>query len=1414
MKYVWAAAAWVVTLPVFAQTNMPVGGGVPAPVVTPAPLPAPYSNAARLNYVRSWKLKVPEKNAAAVPQKTAEEADRITGYTDGLGRVVQTVAKQATPGKKDLVTPVLYNEINQAEYQYLPFASNALQNGDVTDDGNFKFNAFQQSAAFNASVYPGEQFFYKREESESSPLKRFVKIMAPGNSWAGSNRGVHIRYETNTAADSVFEWTVNPANNTPVTDGIYPTGSLTKKTVTDEDGKITVEYKNKEEKLVLSKTRWQGSSSGAHSGWLCTYYVYDNYSNLKMVLPPKAVELALAVPGLVKILNTAVVKELCFSYLHDDQGMVLRKSIPGSGEMLLVYDARKRLVMSQDSVQRFQGKWLVNRYDALNRLVQTGIWVNAISHAAHIAAAKNSTAYPVISGSYTMLSETYYDNYDWATGVPGISKTLNTSGINSTNFIIPYHSAPYYAKPLVASNQTRGQVTGTKANILGTVNYIYTIHFYDDGDDLIQVQTTNNKGGTDIITSQYDFTGKVLRSFLQHYKGNTNPQAHTLLTKMEYDHANRLVQVLKSIDGKPDKIISHTAYTETGMVKEKTSGNNLETSAFKHHIRGWLSSINEDFVNGNGNATQFFGQVLSYDFGFSNNNYNGNISGQQWKSAGDGVKRAYGYQYDGVNRLTAADFNQQNSNGAGWTKDRLDFSVRNLKYDANGNILSMQQRGVKVAAIVNMDAMRYDYFANSNKLRSVTDSASDPLSMSGDFKDGPNGTADDYTYDGNGNLSRDLNKNLANGTYPGISYNYMNLPDVVTVKGKGIITYLYDATGKKLRKRVVDSTANPVKTTVTDYVSGFVYENDTLQYVVTENGKIRRKDSTNAMVYDYYITDYQGNVRMVLTEQKDTAIYAATMETALLAKENALFANINTTRYAKTLIGGYPADNTTTPNDYVSKINGTDGQQKVGPSLLLKVMAGDTVSVQTKYFYKTAGQNNTSSQNNLLNQVLAAFGGTGNAALLGGKITTGAVNGQVFSPAFLASVINPLQNNNQNAPDKPRAYLNIVLFDEQFNLVPGNSLVRQVNTPDALTNITVPFQRMQKNGYLYIYLSNESPMNVYFDNLVVNHQTGPLLEETHYYPFGGTLAAISSRAALKKENKHKYNGKELQNKEFNDGAGLDWYDYGARMYDAQIGRFMRPDRFSEKYFDVSPYQYGADNPIRYIDINGDSISISQFSFMDPKTNKPHTFYSIHFDGVLENNSGNRYTEAEMKEFAGQISRGLSDLSGTTEDEKGRITTIVSASIRTGGRAKSSDHRIVIRDAGDIPHVGSKYEILGTVNKAGGKIAYLSTDLFNDVRPATSGKYKGTGTAATGAPTLQHTGAHEFGHLAGELDNPGGRGNLMNQHHTGMSGYKLTRSQLNRMKDAYDNNRINRGDNHEKLPINLFPPTPTLEEDDE
>jgi RHS repeat-associated protein len=120
---------------------------------------------------------------------------------------------------------------------------------------------------------------------------------------------------------------------------------------------------------------------------------------------------------------------------------------------------------------------------------------------------------------------------------------------------------------------------------------------------------------------------------------------------------------------------------------------------------------------------------------------------------------------------------------------------------------------------------------------------------------------------------------------------------------------------------------------------------------------------------------------------------------------------------------------------------------------------------------------------------------------------------------------------------------------------------------------------------LYIYVSNETQnWDVFFDDLAVTHHKGPLTEETHYYPFGLTMAGISSKALASgaPENKYKFNG----GTELNTSFDVNLYETNFRSLDPQLGRFWQIDPLADVSSRFSPYCYASDNPIALNDPTG------------------------------------------------------------------------------------------------------------------------------------------------------------------------------------------------------------------------------------
>jgi len=833
----------------------------------------------------------------------------------------------------------------------------------------------------------------------------------------------------------------------------------------------------------------------------------------------------------------------------------------------------------------------------------------------------------------TILKYLYYDDYNF-TGAKSFDNNFNNS--------LAYSGDAAYIT-IAPSQRTLSYPTGSRVRVLNTNTFLVSTHYYDEKGRAIQSLEDNIKSGTDITTMQYHWDGRLLSSQTKHSTALTGYNSFSILTKYLFDNIGRVTDLQKKYGDNGFKTIASYEYDDVGRLKTKhldpgytgSGKSEMESLTYSYNIHSQITGINKDYAlkaGGYNKWNNFFGLYIGFDNRdntFNTANLNGQVTGLLWNTQGDDEQRKYDYTYDNAGRLIKADFKEYSSQ-AGWSNAKMDFSVGGngtngtIQYDLNGNLLSMMQKGVVPGqGVVTVDNLAYSYKSYSNKLASVTDNGTlgNLNGQLGDFKDGTN-SGDDYVYDDNGNLIVDLNKNatelnsISGGA--GISYNYLDKPEQVRIKGKGLIQFVYDADGTKLQKIYTPEGSSTA--TATTYINQFVYTETAtantsssiplsggqggLSYINFEEGRIRAitpvstgngydavvidgnmlLPSNTKGVYDFYIRDYQQNVRMIVTEETHTGSNLCTMETGRASAEDPVFGQtggsneVETTRFDATQIPGTWPGNTTGSVSRLSK-----NTNPVGPNNLLKVMAGDNLSATVQYYYQGAANNNSSNSlaNDIANNLLSVISNSP-VTSVAAKGGAAAITANLNNTAPFANVTDPNLNTTDNLP---RAYLSVVFFDERFNFVGENSTVVRVNG-NTNSSLTIPNVQAPKNGYAYIYLSNESDLPVYFDNFNVAYTRGRIIEENHYYAYGLKIAGISSKK-LGDPNEGSLKNNNLYNdKEIDDEADLDWLDYGFRNYDPQIGRFVQIDPLVDETPVLSGYHYALNDPITNIDEDG------------------------------------------------------------------------------------------------------------------------------------------------------------------------------------------------------------------------------------
>jgi len=735
------------------------------------------------------------------------------------------------------------------------------------------------------------------------------------NTNAVTENGV-ITYET-TLVEST-EYAAGELSKNTTYDENHTAGSKNHSTeeFTNKEGQVILK------RTYVDVTNSDGSVSTAEPH--DTYYVYDDFGNLSFVLPPKVTvgngvsttELnELGYKYTYDYRNRLVVKKLpgkgeeYIVYNKLDQPIMTQDANQRLDDEWLFtkYDAFGRVAYTGKVTD---GRERTEVQNSANN-VSGNLWVNRGSYTnGGINIGYENTTYPT-TGITEVLTINYYDdyNFDRANELTPPT-TVFDENIDDRTKGMATGTKVRVLDPLASPNQADWITTITRYNYQGNAIYTYSENNYLSTVDMVttdidfvgrplKVKTSHTRNGTTIVTIDnftYDHAGRLLtqtqcigdETLGNSCSGGGNSAPIDSIIENETVTNNRIAT--ESITVRPITTVSGTVtlqidpnatgggtggdtelivfndYDELGQLRAKKVGGapentydnttGLQTVDYTYNVRGWLTGIN-DMNDSDNTLTPGANDLFAFRIGYNegpNALYNGNIALTQWQTQSqDATLKQYDYTYDALNRIKTA------------TDNTGKFNLANVGYDKNGNIMALTRLGhVTANPVLNnngdygtMDVLDYAYHNSevSNRLFKVRDDGNDTYG----FKDST-GDTQDYWYDGNGNMVRDLNKGIGSTTEDGIAYNHLNLPTKIDIDG-GTITYIYDATGAKLKKEANDNGSE----TTTDYAGNYIYENGNLQFMNHAEGyssPMNIASLSQGFDYVYQYKDHLGNVRL------------------------------------------------------------------------------------------------------------------------------------------------------------------------------------------------------------------------------------------------------------------------------------------------------------------------------------------------------------------------------------------------------------------------------------------------------------------------------------------------------------------------------------------------------------------------
>lgn len=766
------------------------------------------------------------------------QAQVTVSYYDGLGRPVQTSQIGFTASGADLLSTVCYDDAGR-EYRHglpVPFTGNK--------GGYVNSTVYGQAA----QTYYEDTYLYRETLYENSPLSRVVGSKNPGMAW--NSRPKTTAYRTNLSGEAIILFRISSGGVQRV--GYYAAGSLYVTRETDEDGIWQERFTDKLGRDILIR---QG---GEHD----TYYLYDDHNRLCYVLPPKAVDAMYNIGNYPDSHTT--LQQYAYLYKYDDRGNCIEKRLPGCKSILMIYDKANRLVMKQDGNQEDKSLWTITKYDAFSRELyiyeanplrspgdlrqycKDRFFVEERADAGN--GAWSGMGYtirilPPATSDYRLLTVNYYDDYSFLS----LDEEMESE--------LAYQSKEGYG---TAYTSAKGLLTGSQVfDLTDKDKFKITAHYYDAYGNLVQSRTRHVSGDYEMTYIQCDLLGNILQSYVEHL----DPQGELLVsehTENTYDRSGRLTRSDYRVDDDLSTS-SRYEYDELGRVARKSLNGGLTYATYGYNLQGWISQIQDvDFI-----------QNLYYENPMGNSGtalYNGNVSAMNWiyPSENDTIVNGYRFTYDNHDRLTTA----YSVTGSNFSSGHY---YTEYLYDKHGNMTSFFRYGGSSGQL--LDEMNLCY--EGNQVVEVTDMmGNQDLYDQKEYRDyNQNGL--DYSYDDNGNMITDLDRNIVT-----IRYNLLNLPDTVQFRNGAALVNYYTADGKKYGTKYLTPLASVVipegatfgnvagTLPMDSYVStwqgsleyaGEDFESDTLIRIHKGDFYLDYPEED----FRYYARDYQGNIRTV-----------------------------------------------------------------------------------------------------------------------------------------------------------------------------------------------------------------------------------------------------------------------------------------------------------------------------------------------------------------------------------------------------------------------------------------------------------------------------------------------------------------------------------------------------------------------